>query len=349
MKVDLPVRETPRVSNLAARSQGPQRRRGAWRGPVGLWLGIIALLGQVGCARVQPEAGNSAGAAQSAPGPTKSNGNPQAGTKAGPGPVAQQTPPPAVQRFDVRIVRTYPHDPAAFTQGLLFRDGALFESAGQYGSSSLRHVDLESGTVLRRVDFATSPALAPLGSSYFAEGLTAVGNQLYQLTWKEHVCFIWDLQSFELLGRFSYSGEGWGLCHDGNRLILSDGQPYLRFFEVHPDRPGEYRENGRLLVTYNNQPVDKLNELEWVDGQVWANRWQSNEVLRIDPATGRVVGLIDCRPLVEAVALIPDVPVPGFGPQNVLNGIAYDPIGRRLFLTGKNWPKLFEIEVITRP
>jgi glutaminyl-peptide cyclotransferase len=139
------------------------------------------------------------------------------------------------------------------------------------------------------------------------------------------------------------------LCHDGNRLSLSDGQPHLRFFEVQPERPGEYRENGRLLVTYNDQPVDKLNELEWVDGQVWANRWQSNEVLRIDPATGRVVGLIDCRPLVEAVALIPDVPVPGFGPQNVLNGIAYDPIGRRLFLTGKNWPKLFEIEVITRP
>lgn len=298
-----------------------------------------------GCAPAKPSGAGASGTA--AVQPPKSN-TPGAGS-AQPKPPQEQPPAlPPVERFDLRIVQSYPHDPMAFTQGLLFRDGMLFESTGQRGSSSLRQVDLESGSVLRRVDLATAPALAPHGYSYFAEGLAAVGNKLYQLTWQEHVCFIWDLASFELLGRFSYSGEGWGLCHDGNRLILSDGRPHLRFFEPHPERPGEYRESGRVEVTYNKEPVDKLNELEWIDGQVWANRWQSSEVLRIDPVSGRVVGLINCQPLIDAMALMPDVPVAGYGPQNVLNGIAYDPIGKRLFMTGKNWPQLFEVELIER-
>lgn len=266
---------------------------------------------------------------------------------AAPKPAAPAAP---VARFGLEIVRSYPHDPRAFTQGLLFRDGQLFESAGQRGESSLRRVDLESGTVLQTVDFASSPALGPDGLRFFAEGLECLGDVLYQLTWQEQTCLVWDRHSFELIGRFSYSGEGWGLCTDGQRLILSDGRfPELRFFERSGPGPLDFREQPkRLRVTYEGRDVDRINELEWIDGQVWANRWQSNEILRIDPVSGRVVGLIDCRLLEQQLALEPEVPVPGFGAQNVLNGIAWDPIGRRLFLTGKHWPKLFEVRVVPR-
>jgi glutamine cyclotransferase len=329
-----------------AAQQGAQARRGPGAAGALLTAALLALGLQLpGCAPAKPSGAGAKDAAAVQPSKTDAAGTGSAQPK----PPPEQPPaPPPVKRFDLRIVHSYPHDPTAFTQGLLFRDGMLFESTGQRGSSSLRQVDLESGSVLRRVDFATAPALAPQGYRYFAEGLAAVGTKLYQLTWQENLCFIWDLNTFELLGRFSYSGEGWGLCHDGNRLILSDGRPYLRFFEPHPERPGEFRETGRVEVTFNKQPVDKLNELEWIDGQVWANRWQTNEVLRIDPATGQVVGLIDCQPLVDAVALEPDIPVYNAGAQNVLNGIAFDPIGKRLFMTGKNWPQLFEVELIER-
>jgi glutamine cyclotransferase len=269
------------------------------------------------------------------------------GTTAAQAPAA---PAPPVARYRLRILRSYPHDPRAFTQGLLFRDGQLFESTGQRGDSSLRRVDLESGTVLQSVDFASSPALGPDGSRLFAEGLECLGDVLYQLTWQEQTCLVWDRHSFELLGRFSYAGEGWGLCSDGERLILSDGLPTgLRFFERSGPGPLDFREQPkRLEVTFQGRLVDRINELEWIDGQIWANRWQSNEIVRIDPVNGRVVGLIDCGILERQVALEPDIPVAGFGPQNVLNGIAWDPIGKRLFLTGKHWPKLFEVELEPR-
>lgn len=234
-----------------------------------------------------------------------------------------ETPPmePTAPTVTVQQVRSYPHDSTAFTQGLVWHEGRLYESTGRYGQSSLRIVELETGRVQQKVDLA---------QTYFAEGLAAVGDTLYQLTWKEGVAFIYNAGDLRPLGQIAYTGEAWGLTSDGRRLIVSDGSSYLTF--VNPD---SFSVDTTVRVTDGGTPVDQLNELEWVRGEVWANVWHTNQIVRIDPATGRVKGRLDLS------ALIPQVS----DPEAVLNGTAYDPQRNRLLVTGKLWPRLYEISI----
>ena len=231
--------------------------------------------------------------------------------------------PTAVPVYGYEVVRTFPHDPTAFTQGLVIRDGVLLESTGR-APSSVRRVRLEDGVVLQKHE------LAP---EYFGEGLTEIDGRLITLTWNNGVGFVWNTADLSQMSRFTYAGEGWGLTYDGSRLILSDGSAALRFLD-----PVTFAETGRVAVTVNGRPVRQLNELEWIDGEVWANVWQTNYILRIDPASGHVVGIIDLSGLLPA-GTIKD---PN---DDVLNGIAWDAATRRLFVTGKNWPSLFEIRL----
>ena len=226
-------------------------------------------------------------------------------------------------KFSVTVVHTYPHDPNAYTQGLIYRDGVLYESTGIAGKSSLRKVALETGEVLQ---------FKPVDSQYFAEGLTDWNGQLLQLTWQSHVGLVYDLKTFALQRTFSYTGEGWGLTHDGSRLILSDGTDRLRFLD-----PTTMKELGAVSVRDGNEPVLELNELEFVRGAVLANVWHTDRIARISPATGLVTAWIDLH------GLLPHYQLQG---EAVLNGIAYDAAGDRLFVTGKLWPKLFEVRLV---
>lgn len=238
-----------------------------------------------------------------------------------------QTAAPAAQTsapvYGFEVVRAWPHDRTAFTQGLVWHDGGLIESTGRY-PSTVRKVRLEDGAVTsRRV----------LDTTYFGEGLTEVDGRVFSLTWRNGKGFIWDAADLTPRGEFAYAGEGWGLTDDGARLILSDGSDVLRFLD-----PATQAETGEVSVTLNGRPVRRINELEWVDGEVFANIWQTDFILRIDPATGKVAGVVDLT------GLLPDRT--GMDPNDdVLNGIAWDPDGRRLFVTGKNWPTIFEIRL----
>ena len=223
-----------------------------------------------------------------------------------------------------RIVHTWPHDPHAFTQGLIFADGHLYESTGLNGQSSLRMVDLETGRVLQD---------QTVSSQYFAEGLAAWGSTLVQLTWETEIALVYDRFSFRLLRTFPYRGEGWGLTADDKHLILSDGTANLRFFD-----PATFRELRRITVKDHGKPVTDLNELEFVRGEIYANVWHSDRIARISPKTGKVLGWIDLKGLLPASE--------HSSAEAVLNGIAYDAANDRLFVTGKLWPKLFEIKVI---
>jgi glutamine cyclotransferase len=224
-----------------------------------------------------------------------------------------------------RVVARYPHDPNAFTQGLIFHDGYLYESTGRNGQSSLRKVDLESGRVER---------LQPLDDRYFGEGLTLLDDRLYQLTWQSQTGFVYRLTDFRRLERFSYTGEGWGLTEDGERLILSDGSATLRFLD-----PESFEVLDSIAVMDGDVPVTNLNELEYIDGEVWANVWYDERVARIDPADGHVLGWIDLSGLYPADQRLPDA---------VVNGIAYDADADRIFVTGKLWPAIFEIDLPER-
>ncbi len=239
-----------------------------------------------------------------------------------------RTPPPprdgpVAPVAAVRQVKTYPHDPQAFTQGLLWSDGRLYESTGRFGQSSLREVTLETGEVVRKVDLA---------EQYFAEGLALLGDRLYQLTWQNGLGFIYDRATFAKVDSFAYQGEGWGLTTDGTSLILSDGSSALRFID-----PKTFAVTRTVEVKDGERYVEQLNELEWVKGEVWANVWHQDLIARIDPATGVVKGWLD------VAQLLPDARTRDA--EAVPNGIAYDPAGDRLFLTGKLWPVLFEVSV----
>jgi len=223
-----------------------------------------------------------------------------------------------------RVVNTFPHDRNAFTQGLIFLDGHLYESTGEQGQSSLRMVDLGSGRVLQN---------APLEQKYFAEGLTSWGSTLVQLTWLTHVGFVYDRFSFRLLHTFKYDYEGWGLTHDGKNLIESDGSTTLRFLN-----PATFKVVRRIEVTDRGAAVQDLNELEYIHGEIYANVWHTDRIARISPVSGHVLGWIDLT------GLLPADQHPG--PEGVLNGIAYDAEHDRLFVTGKLWPLLFEIKII---
>ena len=229
--------------------------------------------------------------------------------------------------YTYEIVRTYPHDRAAFTQGLIFLKGIFLESTGLNGSSSLRKVDPTTGRVLQ---------LTRVPAQYFAEGMTVLGGKIYQLTWQSHKGFIYDLERFEKEAEFTYTGEGWGLTTDCTSLILSDGTHEIRFLD-----PKTFKVTRSIAVFHDGQPLRNLNELEFVHGEIFANIWQTNTVARLDPATGRLLGLIDFSGLLA--------PADYTGNTDVLNGIAHDATGDRLFVTGKNWPKLFEVRLKPRP
>lgn len=239
----------------------------------------------------------------------------------------------AIPVFGYQVVHVYPHDTGAFTEGLFFKDGFLYESTGLLGRSTVRKVRLETGEVLQSVG---------LPDNMFGEGIVDWHERLIGLTWQSQIGFVLNLRDFELTGRFAYPGEGWGLTHDDRELIMSDGTAELRFLD-----PTTLREVHRLRVTAGGTPVTQLNELEWVDGQIYANIWQTDRIARIDPKTGQVVGWIDLGGLLRNG---------NYGPRrenadpnvDVLNGIAWDAATKRLFVTGKFWPKLFEIRLVMR-
>ena len=225
-----------------------------------------------------------------------------------------------------RVLHEYPHDPGAFTQGLLYRNGFLYESAGLTGRSSLRKVDLATGRVLQEIK---------VPDRFFAEGLTDWKQRLIQLTWQARTGFVYDLASFANLHEFSYPTEGWGLTHDDSHLIMSDGSSTLYYLD-----PVTFETVRRLHVTARNGPVKNLNELEYVQGEIYANIWETDLIARISPDTGKVLDFVDLS------GLLPDSE--RTAETNVLNGIAYDPQNDRLFVTGKFWPKLFEIKILDR-
>ena len=240
-------------------------------------------------------------------------------------PLQTATPEASIPACTVRIVGVFPHDPAAYTQGLVFEDGGFYEGTGLWGESIVRRVDLETGEVLQ---------LHSLPPEYFGEGITVWEDRIIQLTWKSGQGFVYDRGSFELLDTFPYPTEGWGITHDGARLIMSDGTQTLYFWD-----PETLAEIGSVDVHAGAGPVTRLNELEYVQGMVLANIWQTDLIAVIDPSTGQVAAWIDLRGLLE--------PEDYAEPVDVLNGIAYDAGSERLFVTGKLWPKVFEIELIS--
>ncbi|MCC5878020.1 MAG: glutaminyl-peptide cyclotransferase [Candidatus Sumerlaeia bacterium] len=236
-------------------------------------------------------------------------------------PVAGLTQAP--RQLVVEVIHTYPHDPGAFTQGLFFHEGKLYESTGKHGKSSLREVRYTTGEVVRQVD---------LPHEFFGEGLEMVGDLLYQLTWRENTAFVWDLETFQQVNQFQYEGEGWGLTYNGEHLIMTSGSTNLYFRD-----PDTFALVHTQPVTLDGRPQRWLNELEYVDGLVWANIFMEDKIVAVDPRTGRITKVVDCSGLLE--------------PQvrrrvDVLNGIAWHPERETFFITGKYWPKLFEVRFV---
>lgn len=253
--------------------------------------------------------------------PKTPTANSNAVTNAG---AAAATTRETIPTYSYKIKNSWPHDRRAYTQGLIFLDGILWESTGQYGSSSLRKVELKTGKVIKQI------AVPP---RYFAEGMTVFHNKVFQLTWQEQKGFIYDPATFQQQGEFAYQGEGWGLTHDGQSLIMSDGTNQIRFLD-----PSTLQTTRTISVFDGGEPVEKLNELEYIDGEIYANIWQTDRIVRIEPKSGKILGWIDLTGLLNTKDRS--------GEEDVLNGIAYDAAGKRLFVTGKMWPKLFEIEIV---
>jgi glutamine cyclotransferase len=237
----------------------------------------------------------------------------------------------AVPQYSIQVVATYPHDPKAFTQGLVYHNGFIYEGTGGKPargddfSSSLRKVELHSGKVVQKFD---------VPPTFFGEGITIIGDKVYQLTWQEGTGFIYNLDDFKLLREVKYSGDGWGLTNDGTNLIMSDGTHVIRFLN-----PEDFTTKRTITVTdEKGRPLMEINELEFVKGEIWANVWQTPWIVRIDPATGKLLGRIDLSSIAEDVAKKNRT-------ADVLNGIAHDPATDRIFVTGKNWPSLYEIKV----
>ena len=238
-------------------------------------------------------------------------------------PVEAEKKPVAAEQVDYEVVNSFPHDPTAFLQGLVWHDGFLYESTGLEGKSTLRRVEFPSGKVIK---------MARLDPDLFGEGLALVGDRLIQLTWTTGRGLVYDRESFGKLGEFTYDTEGWGLAFDGRNLIMSDGSNVLTYLD-----PQSFKPVKKLSVTMNGRPAHQLNELEFIEGEIWANVWQSDLILRIDPASGRVASYLDLKNLLPAQMRR--------GGEDVLNGIAYDPAQKRIFVSGKLWPRLFEIRL----
>jgi glutamine cyclotransferase len=226
--------------------------------------------------------------------------------------------------YSYRILNTYPHDSQAFTQGLIYHNGILYESTGLRGQSSLRQVELNTGKVLQRTS---------LNSRYFGEGITLWQDKIIQLTWRSQIGFVYDPKTFKKLKSFVYNTEGWGITHDDQQLIISDGSDKLYFWDANT-----YKEIRTIQVRDQTKPIFNLNELEYINGEIFANVWQTNHIARISPSTGQVLGWIDLTGLLDSD--------PSKHKRDVLNGIAYDKEGKRLFVTGKLWSKLFEIKIV---
>lgn len=238
-----------------------------------------------------------------------------------PPPVVAADAPPV---FSYQVINRFPHDPQAFTQGLVIVGETLYESTGLNGASSLRQVDLATGRVLARVD---------LPRQYFGEGMTLLNGRIFQLTWRSQTGFIYDLACLCQRGQFTYDGEGWGLTNDGRSLIMSDGTARIRFLD-----PATLAVTRTITVQEDGRPLTNLNELEYINGEVYANIWQTDRIVRIDPQTGRILGWVNLAGLLPQTERAPGT--------DVLNGIAYDPETNRLFVTGKNWPTLFQIALV---
>lgn len=239
------------------------------------------------------------------------------------GPAARE----AIPEYGYEVVHAYPHDAAAFTEGLFYLNGFLYESTGLVGQSSIRKVRLETGEVLQKQDLA---------KELFGEGIVNWKDRLIQLTYRTQVGLVYDLATFRFERLFEYPGEGWAMTQDGRRIIMSDGTPEIRFWD-----PETLKETGRITVTDQGQPVKNVNELEWVKGEIYANVWMTDRIARIDSASGKVTGWIDLLGLLNPADS-------SAGETDVLNGIAYDAQGDRLFVTGKRWPKLFEIRLVKK-
>lgn len=228
-----------------------------------------------------------------------------------------------VKMYGIEVVAEYPHDTDAYTQGLYFDEGKLYESTGLHGKSTFRKVDLESGEVIKRLDF---------DKKYFVEGSVRFKDNIYILTWDSRIAFVYDAKTLEYKSSWKYPREGWGLTTDGRQLIASDGSANLYFLDEN------FAQKDKKLVTIENRPVRWLNELEYIDGKVWANVYTTDEIVIINPKTGKVEGVVDCRGLLPKSLRKPST--------DVLNGIAYNPDTRKIYLTGKNWPKLYEIKLV---
>lgn len=288
--------QDPKSSPERGSSRSDTPRNSAPRSPRNwLWIGAVVLLGSVAFAVVSSRDGAA---------------------------------PVSPKSWRARIVQSFPHDPDGFCQGLVYHEGSLFEGTGEYGSSTLRKVELETGRPLK---------LVPLDDAYFGEGITRFGDEIFQLTWKEHKVLVYQEteRGFSPPRFLDYPFQGWGLTHDGVQLIASDGTDTLRFLS-----PQDLSVLSELKVKDGPTPVSSLNELEYVEGEIFANVWKKELIVRISPETGKVLGWIDCRHLLREF--------PWSSKIDVFNGIAYDPGAQRLFVTGKNWPKLFEIELVPR-
>ena len=230
-----------------------------------------------------------------------------------------------VKEYKVEVVAEYPHDVEAYTQGLFFHDGQMYESTGLHGKSTLRKVDVTTGEAIQKIGF---------NEKYFIEGSVIMGDNLYVLTWETRMVFIYDAETMEFKTSWKYPREGWGITTDGKKLIASDGSATLYFMDEN------FKVERKVMVKHEERPVRWLNELEYIDGKIWANVYTSDEIVIINPKDGAVEGVVDCRGLLPDSLRTPDT--------DVLNGIAYDPMTKKIYLTGKNWPKLYEVKLIEK-
>ena len=239
---------------------------------------------------------------------------------------SKKVQPQRVPEYTYKVVREFPHDPSAFLQGFVYHDGFFYEGTGRHGESSLRKVRMETGEVVQRVN---------LPREYFGEGITIFNDEIVQITWQSHTGFVYNLKDFRFLRQFSYPGEGWGLTTHGSEIYMSDGTPEIRVLDG-----STLQEKRRIKVHDGGTPIQELNELEYVEGEIFANIWHTDRIARISPQTGKVLGWIDLTGLLSAVYRRDE--------EAVLNGIAYDPLKKRLFVTGKLWPKIFEIKIVPK-